>query len=651
MPASRQLAAILFTDIEGYTSMMQRNEEHAVLLRDRHRSILEDAHGKFNGTVIQYYGDGTLSIFPSAVQAVECALNMQQFFNQMPAVPVRMGMHIGDIMVKDGSVYGDGVNLASRIESLGVAGCVLISDKVNDELHSHRSFKTRSMGSYQFKNIDREVEVFALDHPGLVRPEPNSLTGKTEQKKAPPIISPILKKSIAVLPFVNMSNDPEQEYFGDGIAEEILNSLSHLNELKVAGRTSSFQFKGKNVDLREMGHILGVNTVLEGSVRKQRNHLRVTVQLINVEDGFHLWSERYDRELDDIFEIQDEVALSVTENLKIRLLDGEKESITRTPTVNKQAYDLYLKGRFYWNRRGTSLKQGLGYFLQAVALDPEFSLAQAAIADTYALFAFYSILPSHEVIPKARQAAENAISVNAAKVEPYAVLAYMATFYYWDWSEAKLQFEKALEINPDYPATHYWYCNYWCWVERDYMRAAEEAKKAIELEPLNSHVFNILASVYVCARAYEEAYNASLTAIELDANSFLSHCALSMALNGQGKSTEALDAIRFAVKISGRHQYALLMFSWLLAINDDIPGAKSILDELLTRSGTEYISNLSLSVAAYYSNNHPQALVFMEKAFEERASLLATISGYPFLSFIRTDVRFQPFLKRMNYPG
>jgi adenylate cyclase len=650
MHQSRQLAAIMFTDIEGYTAIMQQNEQKAIMLKDRHRLILENEHRKFNGNIIQYYGDGTLSIFISAVQAVQCALSMQQFFCQLPPVPVRIGLHIGDIMINDGHIFGDGVNLASRIESLGVAGSVLISDKVNNELHNHPEFKTLSMGTYQFKNIEREVEVFALDHEGLVKPIPNSLKGKIEEKKASPMRSSIPKKSVAVLPFVNMSNDPEQEYFSDGMAEEILNSLSHLIDLKVAGRTSSFQFKGKYIDLRELGQKLGVNTVLEGSVRKQHNRLRVTAQLINVEDGFHLWSEKYDREMDDIFAIQDEIALSITEKLKITLLETERAIISTTPTENKEAYDFYLKGRFFWNRRGPGLKKGLEYFLQAAELDPEFSLAHAGIADTYALFAYYSILPPHEVVPKARQAAERAIQLNPARIEPYSVLAYLTTFYDWNWAEAKKQFEKAIAINPGYAPAHYWYSNYFTFVERDYSHSAEEAFKAIELEPLISHSHVTLSSVYVCSGKFEEARKSSQTAIELDANSFLSYCSLGMALFGLGKYEEAIEAIKLAVNISARHQYALLELSWLYSTIDNISEAQNILDELILRSNTEFISGLSLSVAAYYSKNYDKAFEYIEDAFEERASLLISISTWPFFSFLNTDPRFQPFLKRMNYP-
>lgn len=650
MDHSRQLAAIMFTDIEGYSAIMQQDELKAILLKDQHRSVLENEHKKFNGKIIQYYGDGTLSIFTSAVQAVHCAIKMQEVFCRLPAVPVRIGLHIGDIIINDGNVFGDGVNLASRIESLGVVGSVLISDKVNDELRNQPLFKTLSMGTYQLKNIEREVEVFALDHEGLVKPVRNSLKGKTGEKKVNPLEFSIPEKSIAVLPFVNMSNDPEQEYFSDGISEEILNSLSHLKNLKVAGRTSSFQFKGTNIDLRELGKKLGVHTVLEGSVRKHKNQLRVTAQLINAEDGFHIWSEKYDRDLEDIFAIQDEIALCITEKLKVTLLETEREAITTTPTENKEAYDLYLKGRFYWNRRGPGLKKGLEYFLQAAQLDPEFSLAHAGIADTYGLFAFYSILPPHQVVPKARQAAERAIQLNPARVEPYSVLAYITTFYDWDWPEAKKQFEKAIAINPNYAPAHYWYSNYLSWVERDYYHAAEEAFKAIELEPMVSHSHSTLGSVYVCSGKFEDSCNSCETAIELDANSFLAYSCLSMALGGLGKYEEAIEVIKSAVTLTARHQYPLLELSWLYYKTEKFSEAQKILDELLMRSSTEFISGLTLSVAAYASKNYDKAFEFLEQAFEEKASLLPSINVWPFFSFLKTDPRFQPFIKKMNYP-
>ena len=414
MAQHRELVGIMFTDIEGYSAIMQQDESRAIQLREQHRQVLEREHLTFNGRIVQFYGDGSLSTFQSAVEAVQCAVLMQQEFRRLE-IPVRVGVHIGDVIFNDEQVIGDGVNLTSRIESLGIAGSVLISDKVKDEIVNHPDLKSISMGNYQFKNIDRPVEVFAINHESLVVPPPGSLKGKIKEKKFP-------GKSIAVLPFINMSSESGEDYFGDGFAEEILNALSALKDLKVAGRTSAFQFNRKNTDIREIGEKLGVNTVLEGSVRKQGKRLRVTVQLINVEDGFHLWSEKYDRNTDDIFAIQDEVASAVTERLKVTLLENDKVRIKKTPTKNTEAYELYLKGRFYVNKRGASIATGIHYFERAIAMDPEFALAHTGYADANLMAAFYGLVPSKEVIYKAKQAAETALALDPTLCEPYCSL-------------------------------------------------------------------------------------------------------------------------------------------------------------------------------------------------------------------------------------
>ncbi len=280
MPESRHLAVIMFTDIVGYTAMMQHDESQALIILNRFKTILNQKVAEFQGELIQYYGDGSLIIFTNAVDAVSCAGMLQEDFMNEPHVPVRIGIHLGDIIHKEGNIFGNCVNITSRIESMGVPGAVLVSEPVHEQIKNKPAFRFHSLGSFDFKNVEEPMEIFSLsvnNFPALRRED---LSGKTSESKT--------IKSIAVLPFVNMSNDPAQEYFSDGMAEEIINSLSHLKDLNVAGRTSSFQFKGKSVDLRHVGKKLSVNTVLEGSVRKQGNRLRITAQLINVEDGYHL---------------------------------------------------------------------------------------------------------------------------------------------------------------------------------------------------------------------------------------------------------------------------------------------------------------------------------------------------------------------------
>jgi len=314
----RLLAAIMFTDLEGYTAMMQEDEQNAKMARDRHRNILEEKINEYSGNLLQYYGDGSLSIFNSGIEAVRCAIEIQKNLSKEPKIPVRVGIHVGDIVKEDDGIYGDGVNIASRIESISVPGAVLISDRLQDELGNKPDITTKSLGKFQLKNVKRQIEVFAVASDNIKVPTIREINSE----KAKPV------KSIAVLPFVNMSADPENEYFSDGITEEILSALVKVEGLQVTSRTSSFAFKSKNLDAREIGKQLGVSTLLEGSVRRAGNKIRITAQLINAADGYHVWSEVYDRKLEDIFEVQDEISSKIANTLREKLTGEDRSQAT-----------------------------------------------------------------------------------------------------------------------------------------------------------------------------------------------------------------------------------------------------------------------------------------------------------------------------------
>ena len=645
MSQSRQLSAIMFTDIVGYTALMGADETKAFDLLNKNREMQKPIIESFKGKWIKELGDGVLASFSTVTDAVMCASKIQHSSSQIPGLQLRIGIHLGEVIHENDDVFGDGVNIASRLQGMAAAGAIYISEAVQKIVANKKEIETKYVAEETLKNVKDPIRIYEVlvKSNNASQPVPHHQLQERANKMIP-------EKSIAVLPFMNMSNDPEQEYFSDGMAEEILNSLAQLKDLKVAGRSSSFQFKGKGINLKEVGEKLNVRTVLEGSVRRQGSKLRITAQLVKVDDGFDLWSERYDRDIDDIFAIQDEIALAITEKLKITLLDEEKEKTPPAPPENKEAYDLYLQGRFYWNRRGQALKKGLEFFKKAVEIDPNFGLAHAGLADAYALLAFYSLVPAHIAVPKAKQAAETAIALDPRRIEPHSVLAYLTTTYDYDWAAAKKQFEKAFSINPNYAPTHYWKSNFITWVDRDFDLAILEAKKAIELEPLSSHCYNVLSAAYLCKGAFEEAMQASLTAVELDANSLLSYNSLAMSLAGLKKYEEAIEVQKTGVNISGRHQYALLQLSWLYSFIDNVTGAHEILDELVLRSSTEFISGLSLCVAAYSSKEHAKSLEFLELAFEQRAGLLPSIEVYPVFSFIKKDPQFHSILEKMKFP-
>jgi adenylate cyclase len=303
---ARQLSAIMFTDIVGYTAIMQGDEAKAIRMRAKHRAAFRGFHALYGGEVIQYYGDGTLSIFKSAVNAALCAIELQKRLQQGDPVPVRIGLHLGDIIFDQTEVYGDAVNLASRIENLGTASSILLSGKFNDELKNHPAISTTSLGTYELKNISAAVEVFAIANEGITVPTIQELTGK--QKKS--------IKTIAVLPFANLSGEPENEGFSDSITEEVITALSKVKNLQVTSRTTSFAYKNKQVALKEIAHNLNASAIIEGSIRRSNNKARITAQLINTAGDFPCWSETWDVKYKDGFDIQKQIALRIVSKVQ-----------------------------------------------------------------------------------------------------------------------------------------------------------------------------------------------------------------------------------------------------------------------------------------------------------------------------------------------
>ncbi len=448
-----------------------------------------------------------------------------------------------------------------------------------------------------------------------------------------------------------MSNDPEQEYFSDGVAEEILNSLSNLKDLKVAGRTSSFQFKGKNIDLREIGEKLDVSTVLEGSVRKQGNFLRVTVQLINVDDGFHLWSEKYDRNMDDIFAIQDEIALSITEKLKVTLLEKDREMITKSYTQNTEAYELYLKGRFYMNRRGASIMIGIQCFQQAINIDPGFALAHVGYADANLLIGFYALLPPAQVMQKAKQSAKTAIRLDPFLCEPYCSLGFYYTCFEWNWAEAEKNFLKSIELNPRYAQAHYWYgFLLLAWVKGEFDRAEKQGQAAIKLEPLSAICYGVYGGILHSAGKYKEAIEACKSGIELDPNSFLCQVYVANAYFVLQRYEEAIVAYEYSMKISNRHQFPLsgLIYTyWKMGNQDKV---YELMNELKEKSLKEFVASVFIAMSVAHLDNLDEAFEYLEKAYNERDPLILTLQYGPWVpEALKNDPRFQKLLNRIGF--
>ncbi|HWA05734.1 MAG TPA: adenylate/guanylate cyclase domain-containing protein [Ignavibacteria bacterium] len=502
----RKLAAIMFSDMTGYTALMQQNEQLAKEKRRRLKDVLERTAAMHNGEVLQYYGDGALSIFNSAIDCIKCAIEIQQTLLMEPKVDLRIGLHTGDISMEDETIYGDGVNIASRIESLAVPGSVLISEKVYDEIKNQQNLSAREMGYFEFKNVIEPIKVFAVESSGLVVPARDELKGKTKQPA----------NRLAVLPFVNMSADPENEYFSDGISEELLNVFSKVEGLQVTSRTSAFAFKGKNTDIRDIGLQLNVDRILEGSVRKSGNRVRITAQLINAADGYHIWSENFDRDLNDIFKVQDEISGIIVNKCRENLTVKEHgEKLVKAPVQNLEAYNLFLKGLHFYNKLTPgNFRKAIEFFEEAVTLEPDYAYAYAMAAEAYAFLGSTGQMQPDEAFGFVHKYADKALQLDNTLSAGYAAKGSAYLLYDWKWNEAHNSLKKAIELNP-VATDAYQLMSFYYLISGKAGDAINVMEKALQVDPLSPIVNKSLVDAFLISGRADDALNQAEILLEM----------------------------------------------------------------------------------------------------------------------------------------
>jgi serine/threonine-protein kinase len=456
--------------------------------------------------------------------------------------------------------------------------------------------------------------------------------------------------SIAVLPFANMSPDPDTEYFSDGITEEIINALTQLPGLHVASRTSSFAFRGKTVDLVEVGAKLKVATVLEGSVRKAGGQLRVTAQLIKVADGYHLWSERYDREMTDVFAIQDEIGRAIASRLQVGLGASPGRALVTASTANLDAYHLYLKGRYCWAQRGVALNQAVEYFSQALALDPNYALAHAGLADAYTLLTEYGMVPPNAILPKVRAAIQRALVLAPDLAEAHCALGELKFIFDWDWPESTRHLRRAIELNPRYVAAQYRLALHLSLVDGLFEEALVHARRAVELDPLASLPVAQLGVVLIAAGRYEEAVAPLLHATELGPAMLLPYLHLGVIYNHLGRTEEAVASLEVAAAASGRHPSTLTALAACFRSLGKAAEVQAIHEELTARARGGYVQTSALALAAAATGRVDEAFQLLERACEERDSILIYSKRHPAFSLLQGDPRMAEIHRRIGFP-
>jgi TolB-like protein/Tfp pilus assembly protein PilF len=447
----------------------------------------------------------------------------------------------------------------------------------------------------------------------------------------------VVRDSIVVLPFINMSADPETEYFADGITEEIISALAQLAELHVVSRSSSFSFKGRHVDPRIIGEQLKVRTVLEGSVRRAGNRLRITAQLVKAADGYHLWSERYDREMTDVFAIQEEIARAIAQRLKIC---GEPSVKAATP--DPDAYDSYLKGRALLYKRGLSIRRALEGYQRAVELDPNYALAWAGLADSCTAIGIFGLTPPQEAMPKAIEAARRAVALDSSLAEGHNALAMASLTGAWDRAEARREFDRALHLNARYTQAIDWYAYFFLQLsEGRFTEGMEQAKLALVCDPLSVYAHAVFAATCVVAGKTAEGVEAGRRAVELDPENYVAQFNLQEALRVSRKFEEAVATGESALAMSGRHAWSMMVLAVTLADWGKAADADAVYSEMQARARRQYVSPATLAIAASAAAREEEAIAHARQAYEIRDpgcqhffryfSSSPQIYGYPWL--------------------
>jgi adenylate cyclase len=588
------IAHVLFIDVVGYSKLLVNEQREAVqALNEIVRKTSQFRTGDANGELICIpSGDGmALVFFHSPEQPAHCALEISKALKNHPQLRLRMGVHSGPVnTVKDVNdrinVAGAGINIAQRVMDCGDAGHILLSKRMAEDLAQDSFWQPllHELGEVEVKH-GMKIGITNLHTPELGNPQrPSKLPQAYCIPEGPGAPSP--QKSIAVLAFVNMSNDPENEYFSDGIAEEIINALSRIKPLRVASRTSAFAFKGQNEDISAVGRKLKVQSVLEGSVRKVGNRLRVTAQLISVADGYHLWSERYDRQLEDVFQIQDEIAENIVRALRVMLHEDEKRALEKTPTENVQAYEYYLRGRQVVTQlRRSALEYARRMFDRAIELDPKFTRAYAGLADCC------SFLYMYWDSSNANLEAANASSQRALELDPSSAEAHtsrgVALTLRQNYDAARREFETAIELNPKLFEAHYFYARA-CLTEGKYEEAIAHYRDAWRARPEDYQALLLSTDALVTLGRDDEVLDAAKQGIkladahlELNPDDARAWYFSGIALMRLGKADEALERGRRALAIDPKDAGVLYNIGCLYAMAGKHDDAIDYLDQAI----------------------------------------------------------------------
>jgi len=632
----RRLAAIMFTDMVGYTALSQKNEQRAMLQLDEHRKLVRPIFSRHNGHEVKTIGDAFLVEFASALEAVRCAFDIQQCLHELNSTRtvddrmlLRISVHVGDVIHSGNDVYGDAVNVASRMEPLASPGGICVSEQVYDHVRNKFEFPLVSLGRKELKNVGGGVELYRVVLPWEAEAE-----------------TVLDKQRIAVLPFDSLSPDPNDEYFADGLTEELIDRLCQIGGLEVIARTSVMSYKRKGKKAAEIARELSVGSLVEGSVRKAGNKVRVTAQLINGVTEGHLWSSRYDKSLDDIFAVQSDIAEQVSDALKIRLLPNESEAIKKKATVSTEAHNLFLKGRHFFSQRNPeSVQRAIICFEQAVEIDPLFALAYVGLADCYLVLLDQSAVEPTGIDQKIESLAGRALELDSGLAEAHASLANLLQNR-WNWKEAEAEYKRAIELNPNYATSHHWYSILLTRFDK-FDQALDEIRIAHRLDPISPMVNVNLGLRLVEAGHLDEGLEQLRSSIQLDPNFGQGHAQLGATYVGMGRYEEGILELEKADEIMAGSPWAKALLAYTFGMKGEQAKAENYLKEIENLARTKYVPSALLGTVYFALGQKEKALELFQRAYDERSIALEYVREFLVYRPIREDQRIRALLERM----
>ena len=666
----------MFTDISGYTALMGGNESLAMEYLRINRSIQRPLIEEHGGEWLKEMGDGVLAMFDSALNAVKCAMKIQEEVRIKTAYKVRIGLHLGEITLENQDIFGDGVNIASRIESITDPGGIYVSESIVKAIRANREIQFFKIGATHLKNVSDLVVVYAIQSNNLPLPSQKKirqLLGQDQLINAKRrrvifavailvfaaiawvvrvyIILPNANKisAIAVLPLQNLTGDNDQEYFVAGMHDALITELSRIGSIRVISRQSTLRYLGSTISMPEIAKQLHVDALVEGSVFKTGNHVRIQIQLIKARpEEAHILAQAYDRELEDILNMHKEITQDIAGKIEIKLTQREKSNLDKTDKVVPEAYEAYLKGVFYWNKlTPESLELADSYFKRAIEIDPDYPLAyigMASIGLGKAQMGYESVRTTSIGV---KAFMDKAYELDSGLAEWYSLDAGFKTWGQWKWIEAEKSFLKSIELNPNYSINRVYYAQYLT-IMRRFEEGLEQIKIGLEIDPFNTLYNEIYCMNLLFSRRYNDAADLLNTILEKEPNSRIALTTLRSVYHQEGKFEEAYDIWK---RTNANDPKALEALEKGYSEDGYSKALQRLAEYYIEKSQTRYVSSWQIGTQYTRAGMKEEALKYLELAFEQGDQNVPFMNIDPIFDYLREEPEFQRMIEDLNFPS